>query len=53
VLLIENLMGGRTVPERFLDAGEEPDQTLLPIKGYEKSPLVSVKEAIQPIKSLL
>ncbi|CAF1467171.1 unnamed protein product [Adineta steineri] len=46
-------MAERIVPERFLDAGEEPEQTLTPIHGYEKVPLVSLKEAIEPIKSLL
>jgi hypothetical protein len=34
----------------LLDAGEEPDQTLAPIKDYEKVSLVSLKEAIQPFK---
>ena len=46
-------MAERMVPSRFLDAGEESDQTLAPIKGYEKAPLVSLKEAVQPIGSLL
>ena len=46
-------MAERIVPDRFLDAGEEPDQALLPIEGYENAPLVSLKEAVQPIKSLL
>jgi hypothetical protein len=46
-------MAQRIVPDRFLDAGEEPNQTLAPINGYEKVPLVSLKEAVQPIKSLL
>ncbi|CAF1233172.1 unnamed protein product [Rotaria sp. Silwood1] len=46
-------MAQRIVPDRFLDAGEEPDQALTPIEGYEKAPLVSLINAIQPIKSLL
>jgi hypothetical protein len=46
-------MAQMIVPDRFLDAGEEPDQTLTPIEGYEKAPLVSLKEAVQPIKSFL
>jgi hypothetical protein len=46
-------MAERMVPSRFLDAGEESDQTLAPIKGYEKASLVSLKEAVQPINSLL
>jgi len=35
-----------TVSDRFLDAGEEPKQTLIPIEGYEKKPLVLLKEAV-------
>jgi hypothetical protein len=46
-------MAENTVPDRFLDAGEEPHQALLPIEGYENAPLVSLKDAIQPIKTLL
>jgi hypothetical protein len=46
-------MAERIVPERFLDAGKESDQALTPIKGYEKAPLVSLEEAVEPIKSLL
>ena len=46
-------MAERMAPSRFLDAGEESDQTLAPIKGYEQVSLVSLKEAVQPIKSLL
>jgi hypothetical protein len=46
-------MAQRIVPQRFLDAGKESDQALTPIKGYEKSPLVSLEEAVEPIKSLL
>jgi hypothetical protein len=46
-------MASRIVPQRFLDAGKESDQALTPIKGYEKYPLVSLEEAVQPIKSLL
>jgi hypothetical protein len=39
------------VGERFLDAGEEHNQALLPIEGYEKKPLVSLEEALIPIKT--
>ncbi|CAM4973563.1 unnamed protein product [Rotaria socialis] len=38
---------------RFIDAGEEPSKLLIPIEGYEKKDLVSLKEAIEPIKNLL
>jgi hypothetical protein len=46
-------MAEEMIPERFLNAGEEPNQILASIKGYETAPLVSLKESIQPIKSLL
>jgi hypothetical protein len=39
--------------ERFLDADKEPTQTLLPIEGYEKKPLVSLEEAVIPVKTLI
>ncbi|CAF1446640.1 unnamed protein product [Adineta ricciae] len=42
-----------SLPQRFLDADQESQQILIPISGYEKYPLVSLKESIQPIKSLL
>jgi hypothetical protein len=38
---------------RFLDASEEPNQALLPIKGYAKEPLVSLEEAVQPFNQML
>src|ERR1700722_10449247 len=47
-----NMEDNNTI-RRFLDAGEEPNQALLPIKGYEKEPLVSLEEAVQPIHKLL
>ena len=34
---------------RFTDADKEPDKTLTPIEGYEKKPLVSLKEAVASI----
>ena len=43
----------KTIPHRFFDADEEPTENLAPIKGYESSRLVSLKEAVKPIKSLL
>ncbi|CAF5133823.1 unnamed protein product, partial [Rotaria magnacalcarata] len=44
-------VGSKT--NRFLDASEEPSQTLLPITGYEKERLVSLEEAVRPISTLL
>lgn len=38
---------------RFLDANEEPNQTLLPIKGYAKEPLLPLEEALQPLRQTL
>ncbi|CAF2706488.1 unnamed protein product [Rotaria sp. Silwood2] len=38
---------------RFLDANEEPSQTLLPIAGYEKEELLPLEEAVRPITTLL
>ena len=38
---------------RFLDASEEPNQVLLPIRGYEKEPLLSLEEATQPLDQVL
>ena len=51
--ILTSYMAEETVPDRFLDANEEPEQTLTPIEGYETVPLVSLKEAVLPIKSLL
>jgi hypothetical protein len=44
---------GKNINSRFLDASEEPNQVLLPIRGYAKEPLVSLGEAVQPIYELL
>ncbi|CAF1534511.1 unnamed protein product, partial [Adineta steineri] len=38
---------------RFLDADKEPNKMLLPIEGYENYPLVSLEEAVEPLKLLL
>lgn len=38
---------------RFLDVAEEPQRMLLPIEGYEKMPLVSLQEAVDPLVGLL
>ncbi|CAF4195383.1 unnamed protein product, partial [Adineta steineri] len=38
---------------RFLDANEEPNQVLLPIRGYAKEPLLSLEEAVKPVYELL
>ena len=41
------------VRERFFDVGAEPCQMLAPIQGYEKKPLVSLEEAVEPIVSIV
>ncbi len=38
---------------RLLDVAEEPKKMLLPIEGYEKMPLVTLEEAIEPITDIL
>ena len=38
-------MAQSIIADRFLDAGEEPTQTLAPIGGYETNELVSLEEA--------
>jgi hypothetical protein len=35
---------------RFVDADKEPTKTLTPIKGYEKSNLVSLEQAVTEIE---
>ncbi|CAF1662785.1 unnamed protein product [Rotaria magnacalcarata] len=35
--------------QRFSDIPEEPCQMLMPIKGYEEKPLVTLEEAVEPI----
>lgn len=37
------------VHERFFDVGAESCEMLAPIHGYEKKPLVSIEEAIEPL----
>jgi hypothetical protein len=41
------------VSDRFLDANEEPVQVLLPIKGYEKEPLLPLEETVQSLHNML
>ncbi|CAF3772697.1 unnamed protein product, partial [Adineta steineri] len=38
---------------RFSDVGTEPCTTPIPIAGYEKMPLVSLEEAVEPLLSLV
>ena len=38
---------------RCLDADKEPNRWLSPVQGYEDKPLVSLKESVQRIKSLV
>lgn len=40
-------------PARFGDMLDEPQQMLLPIAGYEKMPLLSLDEAVEPLLDLL
>ncbi|CAF4386310.1 unnamed protein product, partial [Rotaria magnacalcarata] len=35
--------------QRFSDIAGEPCRMLMPIQGYEKKPLVSLEEAVEPI----
>jgi hypothetical protein len=35
--------------DRFMDLGGEPLTVMTPIKGYEKLPLVSLEQAVQPL----
>ncbi|CAF1279596.1 unnamed protein product [Adineta ricciae] len=39
--------------QRFSDVENEPRKYLLPISGYQTTPLVSLEEAITPVKHLL
>jgi hypothetical protein len=39
--------------QRFLDIATEPRRMLMPIKGYERQPLVTLEEAVQPIVSMV
>ena len=40
------------VSSRFLDGNKEPNQVLLPIRGYEKEPLLPLAVAVQPLVEL-
>lgn len=42
-----------SVNARFLDAKDEPNQRLLPVRGYEKGPLLTLIETVQPLAELL
>ena len=35
------------------DIVQEPERMLMPIRGYEKMPLVSLEEAVAPLVSIL
>ncbi|CAF1484696.1 unnamed protein product [Adineta ricciae] len=41
------------VPGRFTDVADEPEQTLVPLKGYEECDIVSIEEALEPVRDLL
>lgn len=38
---------------RYSDIGNLPDQTLLPIEGYNNEPLTSLEDAIRPVRHFL
>src|SRR5262249_12579660 len=38
---------------RISDIAEEPQTMLMPIRGYEKMPLVSLEQAVEPLVSML
>ncbi|CAF3690695.1 unnamed protein product, partial [Adineta steineri] len=42
-----------TLNGRFSDVATEPCTMLMPIAGYEKMPLVSLEEAVEPLLSLV
>ena len=44
-------MAKRNTVERFIDVDKEPTKTLLPIEGYEKKPLLSLKDAVTAIET--
>jgi len=46
-------MAQNIIVDRFLDAGEEPVETLTPIAGYETADLVSLEDAVKPLESIL
>lgn len=39
--------------QRVSDVAAEPNKMLMPIKGYERKPLVSLEEAVEPIVSFV
>jgi hypothetical protein len=41
------------VGDRFLDAGKEPSQHLMPLEGYEQKPLLILEDAVKPIQEFL
>jgi hypothetical protein len=47
------MIGNTTSKTRFCDVAYEPRRMLPPIQGYEKCPLASIEDAIQPLISLV
>ncbi|CAF1393994.1 unnamed protein product [Didymodactylos carnosus] len=39
--------------QRFTDVQYEPNKLLLPVSGYQNTPLVSLEQAIEPVKDLI
>lgn len=44
-------MAQSNIIDRFVDADEEPNKHLLPLDGYEKVPLVTLRDALTSIKT--
>ncbi|CAF4749747.1 unnamed protein product, partial [Rotaria sp. Silwood1] len=46
-----NLANHQTDVSRFCDIAEGPERMTLPMEGYEKVPLVTLEQAIEPLLS--
>ncbi len=51
--MVSNTVHEQNHTHRFFDIATEPRQMLLPIQGYEKMPIVSLEEAVNPLVSLI
>ena len=52
-MLVGHPQNGSGKNQRFMDAKDEPLSLMLPIKGYEKMPLVSLEEAVRPLVRII
>ncbi|CAF4185605.1 unnamed protein product, partial [Rotaria sordida] len=50
---ISKSIDGQNHANRFSDMTSEPRRMLLPIQGFEKMSLVSLEEAINPLRSII